>query len=111
MSRFLGIGLLAGALVMALGLASGASAANPDFCHDYAQAAVRQTRAAYDSHHCGYAIEQNRARWSSDYRTHFDWCLSARHKDAVRERDARRDTLDHCVRGEGWRHDDDHHHW
>jgi hypothetical protein len=89
--------------VMALGLlltvassATPASAAGPGFCHDYAQAALRQVRGALNNRRCTYHL-QNEARWSSDYRTHYEWCLGASREDADHERDARRDMLEHCA--------------
>ena len=84
--------------VLSLGLATASHAANEDFCRDYARAAERQVHKALDSRTCGSAISQNPARWTTDYHAHFNWCLSASYDDASHERDARRHTIDHCVR-------------
>lgn len=110
MSRRLRIGLSAGALVAAIGLSGPVRAADSGFCHDYADEAMHQVRAAYDSGRCQFAIDRDPPRWNPDYHAHFDWCRGTSRKDVNRERDARSDILDHCLHDGGpWRHDDDRH--
>jgi hypothetical protein len=38
------------------------------------------------------------ARWSSDFRVHYDWCLGASFEAANAERNARTDFLRGCRR-------------
>jgi hypothetical protein len=96
MHRKISIAIAASLLLTVTGSATSAGAAGPGFCHDYAQAALRQVRGALNNRRCTFHM-QNEARWSSDYRTHYDWCLGASREDADRERDARRDLLEHCA--------------
>jgi hypothetical protein len=99
MHRKMSIALAASLLLTVVGSATPAGAAGPGFCHDYAQAALRQVRGAHEHRRCEFRTEnQNPARWSTEYRTHYDWCLGASREDADRERDARRETLEHCAR-------------
>jgi hypothetical protein len=102
-------GLAAGLALAAAGWATSAGAENPDFCRGYADSAMHQVRAAYDSHTCGWAIDQNPARWTHDYNLHFNWCLGAHRRDADRENDARAAILDRCIHADwrNWRHDND----
>jgi hypothetical protein len=114
MARHIAIGLSAVALIIGAGLATQASAADPDFCRDYAHTAVDQVQAALDSRRCGYAIDRNPARWTPDRHAHFDWCRNAPRWQVERERDARREELDHCLNDDRRhddrdRHDGDHH--
>jgi hypothetical protein len=96
---------LAAALV--LGAAAGsAKAADREFCRDYARAAVNQTRGAMSHERCEWRTERDRARWSTDFRVHFDWCRSVSREQADAERDARRHALERCARGRDW-HDHD----
>jgi len=82
-----------------LGLASSAtsaSAADPGFCRDYARAALHQVRGALNNRRCTFHME-NEARWSSDFQVHYSWCLGVGRDEADRERDARREMLEHCA--------------
>ena len=82
------------ALVLA---ASSASAERPEFCRDYARAALTQVRIALHHPRCDWRMEHNPARWSSDYRAHFDWCRGASRDQAMSERDARTRMLERCT--------------
>ena len=68
--------------------------ANPDFCRDYANAAVDQTRAASDGWRCRAAPLP--PRWSTNWRDHYDWCLGTRWEYVRREREIRHDHLLRC---------------
>ena len=74
-----------------------ASAADRGFCRDYTRAALRQVRAALSHPRCDWRVDNNPARWSTDGRSHFDWCLGVDRDQADAEREARRRTLDHCA--------------
>ena len=87
---------IASAGAVAPSLASSAGAASPGFCRDYAGAALRQVRGAM-SHTACYS-EVHGARWSNDWRIHFDWCRGVDRVDAASEREARRETLEDCAR-------------
>lgn len=77
--------------------AASANAADRGFCHDYSRAAVRQVRLAMSHPRCDWRVDNNPARWSTDWRAHFTWCLGVDRGQADAERDARKATLDHCV--------------
>jgi hypothetical protein len=80
---------------VALGVASSASAANPEFCSDYARAAVNQVRGAMNNGpRCMNRMQG--PRWSSDWRVHFNWCRGVSREQAWSERDARTETLRSC---------------
>lgn len=66
---------LAAAVLMAAQIFSVPSvqAAPPDYCHFYAQTAMRQLAIALSNPRC--AAWLSGSRWSSDYRGHYDWCL------------------------------------
>lgn len=89
MRNLIAICLVAGSLVP-----FAATAADPRFCHDYAESAVDQTRRAFDNRRC--EREAHGPRWSTHYRGHFDWCLGARYEDARREREIRHEILERC---------------
>ncbi len=78
--------------------ATSASAASPEFCRDYAHAALNQVRAAMSHPRCDWRTDRDPSRWSTDWRRHFDWCRGASRDRAEDERLARRNTLDHCAR-------------
>jgi hypothetical protein len=84
--------LLASALIVGLTV-SAAQAAGPDFCHDYAIAALRQVHAAMDVPACHPFAPP---RWSTDYHVHYDWCRGADRDAAWAERDARAHHLRDC---------------
>jgi hypothetical protein len=83
--------LLGSALAILLPLA--AQAASPEFCRDYAIAAVRQVQLERSIPAC----DRGRGpRWTSDYRVHFSWCLGAAPAAAMAERAARTNWLRSC---------------
>ena len=95
MSKLLSRTIAASFLLIVAGLATAASAADKEFCHDYANAAMRQVRVALNNRRCTFRVD-NETRWSTDYRTHFEWCRGVGRDQANSERDARRRILDHC---------------
>jgi hypothetical protein len=74
-----------------------ARAADPNFCQDYARAAMNQVRIAHDFGSCASRI--GGGRWSYDYNRHFNWCLGAPYEAAQSEREFRRRFLDRCTHG------------
>ena len=97
MSRKLTV-VLSAAFLMASSVAvSSAQAAGEDFCRDYARAAVRQVRGADMHRRCDWRVDNNPARWSTDWRAHFDWCRGVTREQADAERDARTRTLERCA--------------
>jgi hypothetical protein len=66
-----------------------ADAADPGFCRQYAQAALKQVRGALSNPRC--------ARWSADFPVHYEWCLGADYGAAGAERDARTRYLRACT--------------
>ena len=87
--------LCAALLASVLALTGTAQAAPPDFCRDYATAAVRQAEVARSIPACSRA---SGPRWTTDYRLHFDWCLGA-NPDAVEGERAARTNWLHACRG------------
>jgi hypothetical protein len=81
---------VAGAVAIILGVTQ---AAPPDFCRDYAAAAVRQVQLARSNPACDRGTG---ARWTSDYRVHFDWCLGAAPGVVEAERAARTNWIRAC---------------
>lgn len=81
------------ALLMA-GLTA-ADAADPGFCRQYAQAALKQVRGALSNPRCGGGLQG--ARWSADFPVHYEWCLGADYGAAGAERDARTRYLRACT--------------
>ena len=77
-----------------LAVSTAAQAADPAFCRNYANAALRQVRVAMSVPRC--AAGAVGARWSPYYRVHFNWCLGAPYAAAGRERDARTNMLRAC---------------
>jgi len=73
-----------------------AQAADPGFCANYAQAAIRQVRGALAHPSCMPGLQG--ARWSADYQVHYNWCLGASYGDVGSERDARTAYLRSCAR-------------
>jgi hypothetical protein len=94
-SRTLSVFLSGAAL--ALGLATSATAASPDFCHDYARAAIDQVHRAQDHRSCHYVFDNGGGRWSGDWHAHFNWCLGVSRDQADGERSARRRALEDCA--------------
>jgi len=90
-------GMTAGVIGAGLLLATAAStaqAAPPGFCRAYANAALNQVRAALAIPRCRGGMEG--ARWSSDFRVHYDWCLGASEPAAAGEREARTIHIRRC---------------
>ena len=83
-----------GAAAMLLAVSTAAQAADPAFCRNYATAAMRQVRAAFETPRC--AMGAGGSRWSRRYEVHFNWCLGAPYAAAGRERDARTYYLRGC---------------
>jgi hypothetical protein len=109
MSKTLICALAGGVVLVIAGAATSASAADPGFCRGYARAAERQVRGAEEHRRCFERIDNNPARWTTDYRAHFDWCRGVSREQADAERDARRRTLERCAH-EDRDHDHDHDH-
>ena len=70
-----------------------AQAAPEPFCRDYAGAAVRQVEAARSVPACNRGTG---ARWTTDFKVHFDWCLGAALDVVEAERVARTNWLRSC---------------
>jgi hypothetical protein len=98
MSRSVICVLLAGALIAAAAPATAMpnAASDREFCRDYAQAALRQVRAGLSHLRCSVHLD-NPARWSPEYRSHFQWCLHVSKDTATDERAARHRVLRGCV--------------
>lgn len=71
-------------------------AADPAFCTPYAKAALVQVRGALANSGCGASLQG--ARWSTDFSTHYEWCLGASQEAAGAERDARTKYGKACAR-------------
>jgi hypothetical protein len=82
-----------GALGASMTIVSAAQAAAPGFCHHYAAAAVRQVEVERSTPACNRGVG---ARWTSDYRVHFDWCLGATPAAVEAERATRTNWIRSC---------------
>jgi hypothetical protein len=71
-----------------------AQAADPEFCRDYARSAVEQSERAMHVRSCEHLLES--ARFSPEFRNHFDWCLNAHRHEADEERARRHEALERC---------------
>jgi hypothetical protein len=80
--------------VALLGATSGAKAADPGFCRDYAATAVRQFNAAFSVPRCRGGM--NGPRWSPEFHIHYDWCLGAPYNAARAEEQARGNYIYGC---------------
>jgi hypothetical protein len=69
-------------------------AAPPEFCREYADAAINQVRGALANSVCARHISG--ARWAPERRVHFEWCLSAPIPAVEAERGARTEFLRGC---------------
>ena len=107
MSSFSRSAVVVAALLFGSGGAYTAQAADPDFCHDYARQAVIQFNRSLEHHRCGRMIVAQRiadhrseaddaARWSADYRHHYDWCRGVDRDKARSEGIGRLDILSAC---------------
>jgi hypothetical protein len=88
---------IAALVVCALTAISGVRAADPAFCRQYSQAALKQVRGALATSRCAAGLQGS--RWSTDFSVHYQWCLGVSYADAGAERDARTRYLGGC--GEG----------
>jgi hypothetical protein len=79
-----------------LALPTVAAAADPEFCKQYAQAALNQVRTGLSDPICGSVLRG--ARWSSEFSVHYELCLGAPPAAAAGERDARTRFLQTCNR-------------
>jgi hypothetical protein len=69
-------------------------AAPPDFCQNYAQAAINQVRGALANPGCAATIKG--PRWSPELQVHYNWCLSQPIPAVEAERGARTAFLRAC---------------
>ncbi len=110
MSISLRAAIMGAAILGAVTLAASARAADPDFCRDYARAAVNQYRQLEEHERC-MDRARDYSRWSADWRHHYAWCLGVSRDRAWDERREREDVLNHCAHGD-WDHDRwDHDRW
>jgi hypothetical protein len=84
--------MVAPALAILMPLAS--NAAPPDFCRGYAAAAINQVRTGLANPRCARGMEG--ARWSSDFKVHYSWCLGQGAPAVESERGARTGFLRGC---------------
>ena len=84
-----------GALMVCLWATADGQAADRGFCEQYAQAALVQVKGGHANRACAAGLQG--ARWSSDYKVHYDWCLGASFQAAGAERDARTAQLKGCT--------------
>ena len=90
-------GAIAGVAVLIIaGAAAPAGAADREFCRDYAQSALRQVRAGLHHQRCAVHMDDV-ARWSPEFRDHFQWCLHVSKDTAGDQREARRRVLEKCA--------------
>jgi hypothetical protein len=71
-----------------------AHAAAPEFCRNYARAALTQVQIALSTPACRPGLQGT--RWSSDFRVHFNWCLGAPIPAIQSERGARTGYIRGC---------------
>jgi hypothetical protein len=75
---------------------TGARAADPGFCRQYAKAALGQVRVVLADPRCGAGVQG--VRWSTDFSLHYEWCLGASLDVAGAESDARTRYSQACAR-------------
>jgi hypothetical protein len=83
------------ALMVCLSGLTDVRAADRAFCEQYAQAALVQVKGGLANRACAGGLKG--ARWSSDFKVHYDWCLAASFQAAGSERDARTAQLKACT--------------
>ena len=93
--RNLALGAVASAFVLSLQVA-GAQAASPEFCSQYARAALTQVKIGYELPSCRGGMQGT--RWSQDFRVHYDWCIANPPGAAATERGVRTGFLESCRR-------------
>ena len=86
------------ALAAGASFAVAANAADENFCKDYARAAVNQFRTAEKHERCEHHLRDEGARWSNNYRAHYEWCRGVKRDAAWQERNARKYALERCSR-------------
>jgi hypothetical protein len=69
-------------------------AAPPDFCQNYAQAAINQVRGALANPACAATIKG--PRWNPEFQVHYNWCLTQPIPAVEAERGARTGFLRAC---------------
>ena len=84
---------LAAACAGLAALAAPASAADPDFCAQYARQAVHEVDVNMTIPGCFKGFD---LRWNRDYGHHYGWCLGVSYAQANAEREYRRGRLDEC---------------
>jgi hypothetical protein len=94
MARKLAAGVALACSMMLASHTTAAQAADPEFCRQYAQAALNQVRAGLSSPRCASRLQGS--RWSSDFAVHYEWCLGTSFGAAGGERDARTSYLHSC---------------
>lgn len=87
-------GLVLASFALTCAAMSQARAADPAFCRQYSQASLNQVRGALADPRCAVALQGS--RWSTDFSTHYQWCLGVSYADAGVERDARTKYLRGC---------------
>ena len=103
MSKFGGTALLLSGVLGLFALAVPAFADNVSYCRDYAQTAIRQSRAARDHDRCHHFIRDNPARFSEDYNGHYNSCMSNFGSGFnASENQARINALNECIRDHHW---------
>ena len=86
---------IAAGLVLAAATTA-ATAANPEFCAGYAQAAINQVHAARAVPACAPGLTGT--RWSPEYGVHYGWCITAAPPAVAEEREMRTRYLRSCRR-------------
>jgi hypothetical protein len=89
------LGMAAVAAATLLGAAGAAQAADREFCEEYAHAAIIQVRGGLNNAGCRPLMDG--ARWSAEYRVHYDWCRGTSVHEAETERNIRRGILNRCA--------------
>ena len=84
------------AALIIVSAAGPAVCADREFCRDYAQAALRQVRAGIRHERCVTHMDDV-ARWSPEFRNHFQWCLHVSKDTASDQREARHRVLAMCA--------------
>jgi hypothetical protein len=71
-----------------------AQAADEKECESYAHAAIVQVRGAMNLPRCQGGMRG--ARWSPEWRVHYDWCRGVSYREIGAERDARYNYIQSC---------------
>ena len=91
------ISFITAALVAGASFAVAAQAADDNFCKDYAKAAVNQFHTAGKHERCEHHIRDEGARWSNNYKAHYEWCRGVKREAAWEERNARKHAIERCT--------------